>query len=109
MSLHFSSARPLHSLLPRVHYHWFRKWNAISSPPSPEPNAEAVGKFHSNYLISLVEDLLESPAVAGLGFIHFALSRRSQEAQAILAGRRPQSVLDRDERCAGTMEFANLP
>lgn len=34
------------------------------------------------------QDLLESPQVLGLGFLHFALQRTSPEAQAILQGRR---------------------
>ena len=117
---------PLHdpTLLPRVHYHWFRKWNAISSLPSPELRRNTGIAWHclkcllfpsgnstaiTTAVTCVAEDLLESPAVAGLGFIHFALSRHSQEAQAILAGRRPQSVLDGNERCADAMEFANLP
>ena len=55
---------------------------------------------HTHHTLSYVfpvlcrcEDMLESPAVVGLGFVHFALSRQSQEAQAIMAGRRTDSDL----------------
>eukprot|EP00747_Dinoflagellata_sp_TGD_P028569 gnl/TRDRNA2_/TRDRNA2_133347_c0_seq1.p1 gnl/TRDRNA2_/TRDRNA2_133347_c0~~gnl/TRDRNA2_/TRDRNA2_133347_c0_seq1.p1 ORF type:complete len:346 (-),score=40.74 gnl/TRDRNA2_/TRDRNA2_133347_c0_seq1:41-1078(-) len=42
---------------------------------------------------SSLTDLLESPPVAGLGFIHFALSRNCAAAQAVLAGNRQASLL----------------
>lgn len=40
-----------------------------------------------------ITDLLESPAVSGLGFIHFAVLRSSPIGQAVLHGRRNASLL----------------
>eukprot|EP00435_Cladocopium_sp_Y103_P019326 s3681_g4.t1 len=72
--------------------------NALRVDPHP-PEATAyvpptgplpiVPQMERNFLT----DMLESPAVVGLGFVHFALSRHSQEAQAIMAGRRTVLIL----------------
>jgi len=92
--------------------------NALRVDPHP-PEASAyvppsgplplVPQMERNFLT----DLLESPAVAGLGFIHFALSRRSQEAQAILAGRRKAALLyvshTRAAYCTITGQLSILP
>jgi len=42
---------------------------------------------------SSLTDILEAPPVAGLGFIHFALSSKCPAAQAVLAGNRQASLL----------------
>eukprot|EP00933_Yihiella_yeosuensis_P072796 TRINITY_DN81328_c0_g1_i1.p1 TRINITY_DN81328_c0_g1~~TRINITY_DN81328_c0_g1_i1.p1 ORF type:complete len:368 (-),score=79.83 TRINITY_DN81328_c0_g1_i1:126-1172(-) len=42
---------------------------------------------------NVVTDLFEAPAVGGLGFIHFAVSRKSAEGAAVLAGRRRGGLL----------------
>ncbi|CAK9009850.1 unnamed protein product [Durusdinium trenchii] len=54
---------------------------AYVPPTGPLP---LVPQMERNFLT----DLLESPQVLGLGFLHFALQRTSPEAQAILQGRR---------------------
>lgn len=59
---------------------------AYVPPTGPLP---LVPQMERNFLT----DLLESPQVLGLGFLHFALQRTSPEAQAILQGRRKAALL----------------
>lgn len=92
--------------------------NALRVDPHP-PEATAyvpptgplpiVPQMERNFLT----DMLESPAVVGLGFVHFALSRQSQEAQAIMAGRRKAALLymshTRAAYCTITGQLSILP
>ena len=51
-----------------------------------------------SYNIHSWEDLLENPAVPGLGFVHFAVAKASPEGQAVAAGRRTKAVGERSNQ-----------
>lgn len=55
--------------------------SAYSSPTEPLPLLPELDR-------NVLTDLLESPPSAGLGFVHFALSRNSPAGKAVLAGDR---------------------
>jgi len=42
---------------------------------------------------NVITDLFEAPVIGGLGFVHFAVSRRSAEGAAVAAGRRRAGLL----------------
>lgn len=66
-------------------------------PHAPETNAYVPPKEPLPLLPQMernvVTDLFEAPAVGGLGFVHFALSKSSIEGAAVQAGRRRAGLL----------------